>query len=191
MVEQTIGGEVARAAAVLGATAPFPMVDGEPVFAEPWEGRAFAMAVDVVSRCGLPWEAFRSRLVAAIAADPHRPYYESWVVALEELVVATGAVSDAELADRRQDVATYRYHDAALGDVEVVPVRLDSAELRAILDTIAVAGATAGRVDLADVRHAERYRPAAGEWRFRLFDATDTVVLDVPLPPPGLIPPEC
>ena len=34
------------------AAAPWPAEDGEPVFAEPWEGRAFAMALDVVDRAG-------------------------------------------------------------------------------------------------------------------------------------------
>ena len=44
----------------------------------------FASAFD---RLGLPWDEFRSRLIAAIADDPERPYYESWAVALEQLVV--------------------------------------------------------------------------------------------------------
>jgi hypothetical protein len=31
-------------------------------------------------------EPFRRKLVAAIAAEPDRPYWESWTAALEELV---------------------------------------------------------------------------------------------------------
>ena len=77
--------DVARAAALLGGDAAWPAVDGEPVFDEPWQGRAFAMAFDLVDRSGLPWDAFREQLVAAIADDPDRPYYESWLVALERL----------------------------------------------------------------------------------------------------------
>jgi hypothetical protein len=51
-------------------------------FTEPWQARAFAMAVVAVERLGLPWDAFRDELKTAIAAEPERPYYESWLVAL-------------------------------------------------------------------------------------------------------------
>ena len=65
------------AAVVPAADAPFE---------EPWQARAFGLAVVAVERLGLPWDAFRDRLKAAIAADPQRPYFESWLTALEELV---------------------------------------------------------------------------------------------------------
>jgi nitrile hydratase accessory protein len=64
-----------------------PRDNGRLVFAAPWEGRAVALAVAVVERWNLPWDAFRLRLVGAIAEAPDRPYYESWVAALESLVV--------------------------------------------------------------------------------------------------------
>ena len=48
---------------------------------------AVALALAVVQEAGLPWDAFRLRLMDAIAVDPERPYYESWAVALEALVV--------------------------------------------------------------------------------------------------------
>ena len=86
---------MSRVVAVLGEGAPLPTDGGEPLFAEPWEGRAFAMALDVVDRSGGSWEDFRTRLVAAIAEDGTRPYYASWVVALERLVVETAAVAPA------------------------------------------------------------------------------------------------
>ena len=44
------------------------------------------MAVGVVNSLGLEWGDFRQHLIAAIDADPERPYYESWTVALEGLV---------------------------------------------------------------------------------------------------------
>ncbi len=172
--------DVARAAAVLGDAAPFPMDGGEPVFAEPWEGRAFAMAVDVVTRAGLPWESFRARLVAAIADDPHRAYYESWVGALEGLVLDTGTVSVDELDRERDQAASYRYHEHGVGDVEVFPLRLAD-ELPAVLATLDLATP----FDVAACRHAERYRVLdggiRGAWRFRAFDATDALLLDVPV----------
>ena len=112
---------LSRAAALLGGDAAWPAVDGEPVFDEPWQGRAFAMAFELVDRSGLSWDAFREQLVAAIADDPGRPYYESWLVALERLAVATGAVDHDAVARARNHAASYRYHDEVLGDVEVFP----------------------------------------------------------------------
>jgi nitrile hydratase accessory protein len=75
-----------------GETA-LPRDNGELVFAAPWEARAVAVAVALVQRLGLTWDVFRARLVAAIAACPNRPYYESWAVALEDLVVGEGLAS--------------------------------------------------------------------------------------------------
>lgn len=171
--------DVARAAAALGDAAPFPMADGEPVFAEPWEGRVFAMAVDLVARSALPWESFRSRLVTAITDDPNRPYYESWVVALEGLVLDAGAVSVDDLARARETSAGYRYHEHGVGDVEVFPVRVAD-ELPAVIAALDLVAP----FDVAACRHAERYRVVApaGGWRFRAFDADDTLLLDVPAP---------
>lgn len=63
-----------------------PRQNGELVFGAPWEGRAFAMGVATIQALGLEWEDFRLRLVAAIDAELDRPYYESWLSALEELV---------------------------------------------------------------------------------------------------------
>ena len=125
--------EVARAAAVLGDVAGWPSEGGEPVFAEPWEARAFAMALDVVERSGLRWEEFRRRLVAAIEDDPQRPYYASWVVALERLVLDTAAVTAEDLERARSHAAAYRYDEPGVGDIEVFPVRADEHTLQAML----------------------------------------------------------
>jgi hypothetical protein len=46
------------------------------------------MAVVAVERLGLPWDTFRDELKAAIAAEPARPYYESWLAALSTLTTA-------------------------------------------------------------------------------------------------------
>jgi nitrile hydratase accessory protein len=82
-----------------------PRDNGELVFEAPWQARALAIAVAVVERMGLPWDAFRHRLMAAIAAEPERPYYESWIKALESLVIdtnlATPEVLDAATPTKR------------------------------------------------------------------------------------------
>jgi nitrile hydratase accessory protein len=89
-----------------GPAAP-PRRNGELVFQEPWEGRAFGLAVTLRDRGRLPWEAFRARLIAAIAvgdrrrAEEGRPgYYENWLTALRSLLEESGILTKDEI-DRR------------------------------------------------------------------------------------------
>jgi nitrile hydratase accessory protein len=96
---------------VEGAAAP-PRRNGELVFQEPWEGRAFGLAVAMRDQGLFPWEAFRQRLIGAIAeadrgpAAEHRPgYYENWLVALERLLMDRGLVTAAEIEDRVRQFA--------------------------------------------------------------------------------------
>ena len=63
-----------------------PRDNGELVFEAPWQGRVLGMALGVVEHYDLDWDVFRRHLIAAIADDPDRPYYESFTVALEALV---------------------------------------------------------------------------------------------------------
>ena len=74
-----------------------PRDNGELVFDAPWQARALAIAVAVVERLELPWDAFRRRLMAEIAREPQRPYYESWSQALESLVIDLNLATDAAL----------------------------------------------------------------------------------------------
>jgi len=67
--------------------ASLPRDNGELTFEAPWQARALAIGVALVEKLGLPWDAFRSRLIAEIAENPQRPYYESWSAALESMVV--------------------------------------------------------------------------------------------------------
>jgi nitrile hydratase accessory protein len=75
-----------------------PRSNGELVFAAPWEGRAMAMAIGVTQKLQLPWDEFRLRLIDELGREPARPYYESWLAALERLVVERGVVAPARLA---------------------------------------------------------------------------------------------
>jgi Nitrile hydratase beta subunit, N-terminal len=74
--------EVAR----MEGSAALPRANGELVFEAPWQGRVLGLALGVVDHFGLDWDEFRRRLVAAVADQPGRPYYESFTVALEALV---------------------------------------------------------------------------------------------------------
>jgi nitrile hydratase accessory protein len=91
-----------------GAAAP-PRSNGELVFEEPWQARAFGLAVGVVQEQGLDWGEFRRRLIDEIgvwerehASDPTEPYsyYERWLATLERLLSESGMVSPAELEAR-------------------------------------------------------------------------------------------
>jgi nitrile hydratase accessory protein len=75
-----------------------PRDNGELVFAAPWEGRALAMAIGVVQALDITWDEFRLRLINEIAGNPACAYYESWLAALENLLLAQGSVSAEELA---------------------------------------------------------------------------------------------
>jgi nitrile hydratase accessory protein len=82
-----------------------PRDNGDLVFDAPWQARALAVAVAVVEKLGLPWDVFRRRLMEEIAADPARPYYDSWGRALESMVVgldlATPEALDAAMPSER------------------------------------------------------------------------------------------
>ncbi len=64
-----------------------PRRNGELAFDTPWQSRVFGLAAAVVEHAfGGDREPFRRQLVKAIAAEPGRPYWESWTAALEALV---------------------------------------------------------------------------------------------------------
>ena len=67
-----------------------------PVFAEPWEAQAFAMAVKLNEAGVFGWSEWAEALGAELKAQQQRPYYESWLAALEKLVEAKGVMSEAE-----------------------------------------------------------------------------------------------
>jgi nitrile hydratase accessory protein len=80
-----------------------PAGDDEPVFAEPWEARAFAMVVSLHERGLYTWaewaDALATRIKAAQAAgDPDiGDTYHHWLGALEDLLARKG-IGSAEVA---------------------------------------------------------------------------------------------
>jgi nitrile hydratase accessory protein len=84
----------------MAGAAALPRDNGELVFDAPWQGRVLAMALGVVEQRGLGWDEFRRRLIAAVDADPARPYYDSWTAALTDLVVDLGIVTPDEVSTR-------------------------------------------------------------------------------------------
>ena len=77
-----------------------PRRNGELSFDEPWQSRVFGLAAGVVTTsCGGDWEPFRQRLIAAVAVQPDRPYWESWTAALEDLLATAGLLPAQVLED--------------------------------------------------------------------------------------------
>lgn len=83
--------------------------DGRGVtFSEPWQARAFAVAV-LASRQGCftwsEWTHALSRELQSIAdADPQvagERYFDCWLSALQSLLIGKGAVGQAELRERK------------------------------------------------------------------------------------------
>ncbi|GAA3438250.1 nitrile hydratase accessory protein [Kutzneria kofuensis] len=94
-----------------GPAAP-PRSNGELVFAEPWESRAFGMAVALYEAGAFTWPQFRSELIARIAAweisgaaDEPYNYYRLWLAALEEVLAGLCAVSTDEVTTRARALA--------------------------------------------------------------------------------------
>jgi hypothetical protein len=64
-----------------------PRRNGELAFDAPWQSTVFALAAAVVDNAfSGDREPFRQQLIEAIAAEPDRPFWESWTAALEALV---------------------------------------------------------------------------------------------------------
>ncbi len=79
--------------AEMQAEMALPRKSGEMVFHNDWERKAFAIAVDLAEQGVFEWREFQQALIAAIAdaerddpQNPSRGYYESWLVALENLL---------------------------------------------------------------------------------------------------------
>ncbi len=77
----------------------------EPVFAAPWEAHAFALTVKLYEQGLFSWVEWSSSLGEAIATDTEAPYYESWLKALESLVLQKGII---EAQDLLQGIASLR-----------------------------------------------------------------------------------
>ena len=64
-----------------------------PVFREPWQAQAFALAVQLNAEGAFTWTEWAQALSAELARDPTDDgsrYYEHWVAALETLVAGRG-----------------------------------------------------------------------------------------------------
>ena len=86
-----------------------PRDAGGPVFAEPWQAQAFALAVQLSAHGYFTWNEWAAALAEELesAADRGHPddglrYYEHWLAALERLVSAKALSHPSELLARKE-----------------------------------------------------------------------------------------
>lgn len=85
-----------------------PREEAGPLFREPWEAQAFAMAVHLRDRGLFTWREWAQALGAEIKAaqaegDPDLgdTYYLHWLAALEKLAIVKGAASSSALDETK------------------------------------------------------------------------------------------
>jgi nitrile hydratase accessory protein len=76
----------------------------EPVFAEPWEAQAFALAVKLSESGYFTWKEWTAALAAELATEPDdgSHYYHRWLAALERLATEKGLTDSMSLLERKE-----------------------------------------------------------------------------------------
>ena len=99
----------AAVAQATDALRDLPQDDEGPVFREPWEAQAFAMALSLHERGLFTWKEWAAALaeeikIAQAGGDPDTgtTYYRHWLATLEKLV-ATKGVATLEIQHRYRD----------------------------------------------------------------------------------------
>jgi len=96
---------------------PLPRDEEGPIFSEPWQAQAFALAVRLSELGYFTWKEWASALAGEIKAASRRGdvddgsrYYEYWLSALERLVTEKGLTDAAALLARKDAWAdAYRH----------------------------------------------------------------------------------
>ena len=98
-----------------------PRDEGGPVFAEPWQAQAFALAVTLSEQGHFTWKEWAAALANELQAAARRGepddgsrYYEHWLAALEGLVTARG-LADATTLLARKDAWAAAYRNTPHG----------------------------------------------------------------------------
>ena len=105
-----------RTAPKVDTTAPafekLPRDQAGPVFAEPWQAQAFALAVKLSEDGKFTWPEWAAALGAEFKAaeargepDDGSRYYEHWLAALERLVASKGLTDSNAMQQRKEDWA--------------------------------------------------------------------------------------
>jgi nitrile hydratase accessory protein len=97
-----------------------------PVFAEPWQAQAFALAIKLSEQGHFTWKEWAAALANELKTatsrgepDDGSHYYDHWLAALERLATVKSLVDSAALATRKEAWA-----DAYRTTPHGVPVKL-------------------------------------------------------------------
>jgi nitrile hydratase accessory protein len=109
--------ELAMQAGGIDTLPQLPREQDGPVFAEPWEAQAFALAVKLSEQGHFTWKEWTETLGEELRSasnlgepDDGSHYYEHWLAALERLVVAKGLADRTALETRKEAWAdAYRH----------------------------------------------------------------------------------
>ncbi len=117
---------------LLTALPRIPCDTGGPVFAEPWEAQAFALAVQLSGQGHFTWTEWAATLANELkmAANRGEPddgsrYYHHWLAALERLVTGKGLTDSAALRERKEAWADAYWHTPHGKPVELLERRTD------------------------------------------------------------------
>ncbi len=104
-----------------------PRTEGEPVFAEPWQAQAFALAVQLHDAGHFSWDEWAETLGREIKAaqdrgdpDDGSTYYRHWLAALRTILSAKDLVSEGDVEGRKA-----AWVDAYASTPHGEPVELD------------------------------------------------------------------
>src|SRR3954465_8584436 len=94
---------------LFAALPPLPRQKDGPVFAEPWQAQAFALAVKLSEQGHFTWKEWAAALADELKAadsrgqpDDGTHYYEHWLAALERLVVSKGLTDRDAMRARKE-----------------------------------------------------------------------------------------
>jgi nitrile hydratase accessory protein len=100
--------ETGAAADRFASLPKLPRDEDGPVFAEPWQAQAFALAVRLSEQGHFTWSEWADALATQLesAAERGEPddgsrYYEHWLAALEELALGKQLTSASMLCERK------------------------------------------------------------------------------------------
>ena len=130
--DATEAGDVRRMVQTL--VCDLPRAEGdERMFSQPWELRAFAIAVAAFHSGQFQWTEFQQQLIASIqqwesgARSEAWSYYERWLDALENILADKGSLTGEALSERTQAVLAVprdaNHHHAHREPVAVSPAR--------------------------------------------------------------------
>ncbi len=113
----------------LSTLGALPHDEEGPVFAEPWQARAFALAVELRQAGIFDWSQWSALLGEEILraqneGDPDLgdSYYEHWLRTLQRLAQEKGLVSEENLHSRRE-----AWREAARNTPHGEPIHLEAA----------------------------------------------------------------